>query len=156
FVLWVNLDEWFVLGPITVLLFWLGELMQQFLFPIRTGADAPLPGRLGRGGLLLVVSVAACLVNPYFYHAFQIPSELWIRLTDSPLLLDEDMAQRYARTPFSSEVLRSAFTTNPSTADIGYYVLAALGLVSFILNWADWRGWRTLVWLGFLMLSLCQ
>src|SRR5262249_9424155 len=51
---------------------------------------------------------------------------------------------------------RSAFTTNPSTADIGYYVLAALGLVSFILNWADWRGWRTLVWLGFLMLSLCQ
>jgi tetratricopeptide (TPR) repeat protein len=156
FMLWVNLDEWFVLGPLTVLLFWLGELMQQFLFPIRTGSDASLPGRLGRGGLLLVVSVGACLVNPYFYHAFQIPSELWIRLTDSPLLLDEDMALRYARTPFSSEVLRSAFTTNPSTADIGYYVLAALGLVSFILNWADWRGWRTLVWLGFLMISAYQ
>ncbi|HEV2947242.1 MAG TPA: hypothetical protein VGX70_07690 [Gemmataceae bacterium] len=155
FVLWVNLDEWFVLGPITVALFWLGELMQQFLFPIRTGEDAPLPGRLARRGLLLVAAVAACLVNPYFFHAFQVPSELWIRLTDSPLLLDDDM-ERYIRAPFSSDALRLAFSANPSSADIGYYVLAALGLVSFILNWADWRGWRTLVWLGFLMLSAYQ
>jgi tetratricopeptide (TPR) repeat protein len=156
FVLWVNLDEWFILGPITVALFWLGELMQQFLFPIRTGEDAPLPGRSARRGLLLVTAVAACLVNPYFFHAFQAPSELWIRLTtNSPLLSDDDM-ERYVRTPFSSDALRLAFSSNPSSADIGYYVLAALGLVSFILNWADWRGWRTLVWLGFLMLSAYQ
>lgn len=155
FALWVNLDEWFILGPITVGLFLVGQLIQQFLFPVRTGEDVPLPGRLGRQALLLIAGLAACLLNPYFYHAFQIPSELWIRLTDSPLLLDEDIA-RSLRVPFSADSLKSAFGPNPSSSEIGYHVLAALGLVSFVLNWAQWRGWRTLIWLAFYALSAYQ
>ena len=57
FVLWVNMDSWFVLGPITVALYLLGQLLQQLFAPIRTGADAPTspphptlsPNRWGRG-----------------------------------------------------------------------------------------------------------
>jgi tetratricopeptide (TPR) repeat protein len=155
FAIWVNLDDWFILGPITVGLFLLGELIQQFLFPIRTGEDAPPPGRLSRRALLLVVSLAACLLNPYFHLAFKIPSDLWPVVTDSPILSDEYLGQ-ISRQPFTPEVLKSAFSTNPSSAEIAYYALAALGLISFILNWADWRGWRTMVWLAFLMLSAYQ
>jgi len=156
FAFWVNLDEWFILGPITVGLFLLGELIQQFLSPIRTGEDALPPGHIARRALLLVVGLAACLLNPYFHQAFKVPSDLWPMVTNSPLLSDDDLA-RYFRQPFSSEVLNSAFSfVNLSSAQIAYYVLAALGLISFILNWADWRGWRTIVWLMFFMLSAYQ
>jgi tetratricopeptide (TPR) repeat protein len=152
FAIWVNLDEWFILGPITVGLFLVGDLIQQFLFPIRTGEDAPLPGQIGRRGLVLVVGLATCLLNPYFLAAFKIPSDLWPMVTNSPILSDERLAIHF-RQPFTSEAFNSSFSSNPSSAEMAYYVLAGLGLASFFLNWADWRGWRTTVWLGFFLLS---
>jgi tetratricopeptide (TPR) repeat protein len=156
FLLWVNLDEWFILGPITVALYLVGELAQQFLMPLRTGEDAPPPGHLGRLATLLAVGLLVCLVNPHFYRAFQVPSEIWPWwINDSPLQLDDTytLQLKLFQSPFSEEELTSAFSRNPSSADIAYYLLAALGLASFALNWADWRGWRIIVWLAFFMVS---
>jgi hypothetical protein len=152
FVLWVNLDEWFVLGPITVALFLIGELAQQFLMPLRTGEDAPAPGRSSRLASLLAVALLACLLNPHFYHAFRIPTDVWPWLTDSPLQRDDTYVQLF-QSPLSQDEIRTAFSANPSSADIAYYLLAGLGLVSFVLNWAGWRGWRMMIWLGFFVMS---
>src|SRR5262249_50854540 len=75
FVVWVNFDSWFLLGPITVGLYLLGEFLQQTFAPIRTGDDAPHPAELRTLTLVLVSGVAACLLNPHFYHAFGLPPE---------------------------------------------------------------------------------
>src|SRR5262245_62174871 len=69
FALWVNLDSWFILGPITVAVFLLGMLVQR-----RAGNDVGPPPRLLAG--VLGVGLLACLVNPYHVRAFQLPGEL--------------------------------------------------------------------------------
>src|SRR5579884_3426438 len=61
FVVWVNVDEWFVLGPVLVALFWLGE---------RLGDRRRTPG------WLVVAGLAVCLVNPNTWHAFTLPADL--------------------------------------------------------------------------------
>jgi hypothetical protein len=154
FVLWVNLDEWFILGPITVALYLVGELVQQFLVPVRTGEDAPAPGQLGRLTTVFAVGLLACLLNPHFYNAFRIPTDIWPWLSDSQLQLDDAyVLLKLFQSPFNSEEIASVFSSNPSSADIAYYLLAGLGLVSFVLNWAGWRGWRMMIWLAFFVMS---
>lgn len=69
FVLWVNLDNWFVLGPLTVGLCWAGLAMERWRgFAIRVP--------VGRLGLVFGVSLLACLVSPYHLRVFQLPPEL--------------------------------------------------------------------------------
>jgi len=64
--------------------------------------------------------------------------------------------ERYVRAPFFERRPSLGPSRPTQLRRFGYYVLAALSLSEFVLNWADWRGWRTLVWLGFLMLSAYQ
>src|SRR5205823_6264794 len=66
FAAWANLDPWFFLGPVTVGLYLLGEILQHNLAPVRTGPEAPAPGELRSLGLVLAAGVGACLLNPYF------------------------------------------------------------------------------------------
>jgi hypothetical protein len=151
FALWVNLDEWFVLGPFAVALYLIGEALQRAIAPIRTGDDAPAPGQLGRLGLVLVVSTAACLVNPYHYRAFRLPSEFAAWITDSPLQFDEAF-QGLFQSPFSSDYLTAAFKA-PNPATFAYYLLVLLGIASFLVNFRTWRAWRMILWLGFFLPS---
>jgi tetratricopeptide (TPR) repeat protein len=71
FVLWVNVDDWFWLGPVLVGLFWLGE---------RLGGPRRTPGWLAPAGL------AVCLLNPHHLHAFRLPAEFY-RLAALPWVL---------------------------------------------------------------------
>ena len=71
--LWVNLDEWFLLGPATVALYLLGETLQDWFGPANAAADAPAPGERRTLLLVLIVSVAVCLINPHHYRAFALP-----------------------------------------------------------------------------------
>jgi tetratricopeptide (TPR) repeat protein len=76
FLLWVNLDGWFILGPVTVALFLLGEGIQTLLgAPRKAGGDEREPVNLKLLGVVFVGGLAACLVNPFGYHAFQLPTE---------------------------------------------------------------------------------
>src|SRR5204863_5231806 len=76
FVLWVNMDQWFVLGPLTVGLFTLGVWLQRRL-QITPAQDEPIPpDRLKQLGLVLLVGVAACVLNPWHVRAFTLPMEL--------------------------------------------------------------------------------
>src|SRR5260370_1589294 len=109
FALWVNLDEWFILGPFAVALYLIGDLLQQVIAPIRTDDDAPAPGHLGRLSLVFGVGLAACLLNPYHVRAFQVPSDLapWVS-GDSPLQF-HDAYKSLFQTPFADEYLKGVF-----------------------------------------------
>jgi hypothetical protein len=154
FLLWANLDSWFLLGPATVLLFLLGQALQQFLMPIRTGPDAPEPRQLGTLALVLVVGVAACLVNPHHYHAFTLPSAL---SPDMPI-------SAYERDPVFRQMFFSAWNDEYwllargfNVAGWAYVALVVAGLASFGLSlFAGWRWWRLLVWFPFAALAAYQ
>jgi tetratricopeptide (TPR) repeat protein len=152
FALWVNLDEWFILGPFTVALYLIGEVLQKVIAPIRTGDDAPAPGQLGRLGLVLVLGLAACLVNPNHVWAFQLPAEVTAWVTDSQLQFDEAF-QGLFQSPLSSDYI-GATLRGPNAAGIAYYLLVLLGVASFLLNFKGWRGWRMILWLGFFLPSI--
>ena len=67
FAVWANIDSWFLLGPLTVALVLVGELLHRLLTREQAPqADDPFPpapptGLLGRA---LVLGVVACLLNP--------------------------------------------------------------------------------------------
>src|SRR5262245_27695476 len=58
FALWVNLDQWFFIGPALVALFMLGEWLQQFV----PGPERTDPARLKLLGITLAIGLAACLL----------------------------------------------------------------------------------------------
>jgi hypothetical protein len=151
FALWGNLDEWFILGPFAVALYLIGEALQKVVAPIRTGDDAPAPGQLGRLGLVLLIGLAACLVNPNHARAFQLPAELAAWIGDSQPLFDEAFPGLF-QSPFSNDYILPAFR-GPNPAGIAYYLLVLLGVASFLLNFRGWRAWRMILWLGFFLPS---
>jgi hypothetical protein len=134
FVLWVNVDAWFLLGPLLALLFWIGEQMQS------VGDEPPrTPAWLWLAGL------AVCLINPHTWHAFTLPVEL----APLPAELQHDVRfQRLFVSPW-----QRGWPYHPVTglnlAASAYFALVGLGVLSFLFNVRNLFGWRLLVWLGF-------
>jgi hypothetical protein len=152
FVIWANVDSWFVVGLVTVVLVGLGQILD-------TGGHGE-PGSMAR---LLRLAVAAlvlavcCLLNPSFLlhpSAFlqQLPvTELagWFQRTahaaeagSSPLL-----------SPFDKGYFASLGQT---PAGLAYFPLLALGLLSFLLTLPRWHWQRFLPWLGLAIWSGLQ
>jgi tetratricopeptide (TPR) repeat protein len=165
FALWANCDYWFFLGPCMVLLYLVGEVLQEIFNPqpARTTGLAALERR----SLLLVlgVGILACLLNPYTFRVFlQLPGDLKSETLDL-LMLSQGfkVVGRGYVSPFSREYFQglqfNELWWRPlglSVAEWCYFPLAALSLVSFVLNWKGLRFWRLLLWLGFLVLSFWQ
>jgi hypothetical protein len=138
FVCWVNLDEWFWLGPVLAALFWLGE---------RLGGPRRTPGWLVPAGL------AVCLLNPHTYHAFVPPHPLSPVPWSSGLYQDARFHSLFA-SPWRPASLDAVARLN--AAALAYFLLAGLGLLSFVLHRQALRGWRLTVWLPFALLAAVQ
>src|SRR5436190_22902906 len=69
FALWVNVDSWFIVGPLTLALVLLGSWLQR----LTGGTSLHAPKQLAA---LLGVGLLACLLNPHHIRAFQLPYEL--------------------------------------------------------------------------------
>ncbi len=138
FLLWVNVDEWFLLGPLLTALFWLGERLQ---------------GQRRTPGWMVPAGLAVCLLNPYTYHAFTIPADLSPVTWTSGLREDARFRSLFA-SPWDKEHLHAALQLN--AAVVAYYALTLLGLVSFLLHRPALRDWRLLVWLPFALLAAWQ
>lgn len=153
FLLWVNVDEWFLLGPITLALYLFGQLLQQYFAPVRTGEDAPEPNLVSHLALVLLVGLAACLINPYHIHAFVIPNQVSPNLPVELLRTDT-----YLRLIPISIFDTGAFQqTAGNTSVIATYLLILLGLASFALTFSHgWRWWRLLIWGAFFFLGAYQ
>jgi hypothetical protein len=138
FVLWVNVDEWFLLGPLLAALFWLGERLQ---------GERRTPGWVVPAGL------AACLLNPFTFHAFTLPAELSPVAWTAGLLQDVRFQPQFA-SPWQPAFLRAA--AGGSAPALAYFALTALGLASFLVHRQALRGWRLVVWLPFALLAAWQ
>jgi hypothetical protein len=154
FVLWVNLDSWFVLGLAAVALYVVGEAMQGrvFLPGAEAGAAPPVTedARVRRLALVLAVSVAACLVNPYTFHAFSLPAAISPGQPTS-LLRNEDLGKLFA-SPFAEDYWSEA-RLGGSIAGLTFFPLVLVGVASFGVAWPNWRWWRVLLWLLFFLLA---
>jgi hypothetical protein len=141
FVLWANLDSWFLLGPLLAALFWLGDALTPARTTDETRRHTPV--------WLAPVGLAVCLLNPYHLNTALLPVEL----TPLPAALRHDVAFE----TFSASPWRMSLYYHPlgglNLAGSAYLVLLALGALSFVLNGRRWSGWRLLVWLTFAGLS---
>ncbi|WP_145243055.1 hypothetical protein [Urbifossiella limnaea] len=133
---WVNVDGWFLLGPLLVGLFALGRRLD------RTRPE-PWPR------WLVPATLAACLLSPHHVRALALPPELspaaWAEFADDPRL-----APSFA-SPWSADAFRGY-----NFAALAFVALLALGVVSFLLNRPALRGWRGPVWLVFAALAAWQ
>jgi hypothetical protein len=175
FALWVNLDAWFVLGPVIVAWYLIGSTVQ------RLAGQAPeySPAKLG---LVLVAGLAACLINPHHYRAFMLPPEWAYMAVQAGDLLPSWMVaggktiqgfiQGEQFLPRNQQGFRLLWLSPLSEEwrnrpDLGYHIagfsyfpLLLLGLVSFavaaVRNARVFPWPRLLVWLFFAFLSLVQ
>jgi tetratricopeptide (TPR) repeat protein len=157
FLIWANLDIWFILGPVTVAIYFVGQCLQKLTRPVRTGEDAPEPGQLLRLFVVFVVGTFACLANPHHYHVFALPTQLGFSETAQALQADESLGHIVDSVFHSPDASGSV-----SPLNLVYYhplllPLLLLGLISFVLNAVSaWRWWRFLIWITFAGLGLYQ
>lgn len=151
FVLWVNLDGWFVLGLLVFGLFLLGEMLQSLIGPGRGGPDMPSAQERRHRGLIFLACIGACLVNPYHVHAFTLPPDLATALSSSPLIGDS-WFRPFFQSPLDGDYFYDS-ASGYKLAGFTYAALVVLGLFSFAVNYAGWRWWRFLVWVAFFLLS---
>jgi hypothetical protein len=138
FVVWVNVEEWFLLGPALAGLFWLGE---------RLGGQRRTPGWVVPAGL------AVCLLNPHTFHAFTLPPELSVVTWTSGIRQDVRFQALFA-SPWQSAYLHAAAEFNAPA--LAYFALTFLGLISFLMHPSALRDWRLVVWLPFALLAAWQ
>ncbi|MFO0876962.1 MAG: hypothetical protein U0840_06280 [Gemmataceae bacterium] len=118
---WVNLDVWFFLGPVTVLLYFLGEHLED------RGGGTPLGTRLAVVGACF----AACLVNPSFYQAFLTLPQGLLHTGPMAILKEESAYRGYFLSPWQSLYFSPYFGL--CAAGLAYHVLVGLGVLSFVL-----------------------
>ena len=101
FALWANLDAWFLLGPLTVALYLIGQVLQTKFGPDRDGR-AVGKGETAALGLALPACLAACLLNPHGVYAFLTPPAQ-LGLSPAAHVLEQDAAFQGLRlSPFQS------------------------------------------------------
>ena len=133
FVVWVNLDSWFLLGLATLVLAWLGKIIDEGFDALSTHY---------KGAISLSILAAACLLNPFHLRAFSLGPDLW---TVQPAL------------GYSSPFQIAYFSSIGRTpAGLAFYLLLGLGALSFLLNLPGWHWRRFLPWLALALFSSLQ
>ncbi len=150
-VLWVNLDEWFVLGPVTVALYALGQWLQQKFARNPLAPHVPRPGEVRALGGVCLLSFLVCLINPHHVFAFTPPAQLGLLVGRADLASDAYF-DAFFYSPLQGIYFHPAI--GMSVAGMAFFPLAVLSGLSFVLNRAAWSWWRALIWAVFLGLAL--
>lgn len=143
FALWVNIDSWFLLGPLTAGLYLLGKFLNH-------SHRASLPRLVY---LVPALGLAACLLNPQFAHAIRLPAEWWSSERVAQLQGDSALTAQLVKPLSHLYFSLAGFLTATSLA---YWFLAVAGLLSFLLSWKHLELWRLLVFVAMLALSFVQ
>jgi hypothetical protein len=149
FALWANLDGWYVLGPVLVGLYALGELLRR----LTASGRGVHPNDFRTLGLLTLAGLAACLATPYHYHIFAWPTPLGLTATEQALRFDP-LGQTLVLSPFGARFTASPVFRSPGAW--AYYFLLATSAASFLLVLRTLHQGRLLVWLFLAALSIYQ
>ena len=147
FVLWVNLDSWFLLGPLTVALYLLGQLLQSKIGPERNDPEALRWGEAATLARVLAAGLVVCLINPHHVYAFVTPPAQ-LGLSPATSVLQTDPAFR--------GLLMSPIEMGWTVASAAYFALVALSGLSFLLSLSGLRWRRLLIWAVLFLLSAFQ
>jgi tetratricopeptide (TPR) repeat protein len=147
FVLWVNVDSWFLLGPVTVYLYLLGEWLQRaFPAPGAESDPGPTQRELRQLGLVCILGLAACMLNPHHVHAFlALPTELAGLSLDPAFSSDNQLNVFYLAPLVEVQQGRYVYFQRLETGWAAFALLLAVGLVSFVLNLRHYQWWRLLL-----------
>jgi tetratricopeptide (TPR) repeat protein len=138
---WVNIDSWFLLGPLMVGLFWLGDRIQSAWGP------APVVERPQTSAWLFPACLAACLLNPHHVRAFMFPPDLALGPA-AEALRDDARFQWLFTSPWQlKHALWAAGTVN--LAGWAYVALSLAVVLSFGVCPAAFASWRFPVFLVF-------
>jgi hypothetical protein len=150
--LWVNLDAWFILGPLTIALYLLASLLPP-PGKARAGSDSAATPELSLKslGLVLAGCLVACLISPHHILAFTLPRELGLDPA-AGILRRDPLFRGLFTVPWEIDYFQLARGLN--VAGLAYHALALAGLLSFGVTFGNWRWSRVLVWVAFLGLSL--
>ncbi len=149
FAVWVNLDDWFLLGPLAVGLYAVGLALSTG-FSSSGAAPGKVAPRLLALGAGLALGLLGCLASPHHVHSFALPSQL--ALTGGP--------RAFASSPLGGDLLLSPFSRAYFREDVGlnaaglaYFLLVLLGAASFAVNRQNANGPRAVLWVSFFALS---
>lgn len=140
--LWVNVDGWFLLGPVVVALFWSGRRIAPD--PANHPVQPPW---------LMPASVLACLLSPHHVHALALPPELSPAVWRSALQDDPRLADLFLP---SWRLVQSSRVEGLDLATWASAALLAIGLLSFAANRRAVPGWRGLTFALFAVLAAWQ
>jgi tetratricopeptide (TPR) repeat protein len=144
--LWVNLDQWFFLGPAAVALFLIGSYLEPRPAVNRKGQprpDNPYPtldaAALKTLARVLGACVLACFLSPHHYHAFEVPPQLGVGPAYEALHTDPQFQYVFA-SPVGSDWVYYRPYSGLSVAGLAVFALMLLVAVSFALNrQGPWR-----------------
>jgi tetratricopeptide (TPR) repeat protein len=153
FALWANLDAWFVLGPILVGLYALGELLRRSTRGRSVSEGTSLAYASASDILLFLAGLAACLATPYHYHIFSWPTPLGLTAAEQALRQDP-LGQTLVVSPFAARFMASPLLRSPGLW--AYYFLLAAGALSFVFAMPNLHPGRLLAWLALAALSIYQ
>jgi hypothetical protein len=139
---WVNVDSWFVLGPLAVGLWWVGRRID----PDRDSLPA-------WPAWFVPACLAATLLSPHHVFALRLPMEVSPAVWASGFPTDPRF-ERVFDSPWHAEPLGAAGGYN--LAAWAFFALLGLGLASFALNRRAVRSWRGAVWLPLALLAAWQ
>ncbi|AMV25654.1 hypothetical protein VT84_14750 [Gemmata sp. SH-PL17] len=139
---WVNLDAWFFLAPALVVLFWLGRRIDPQRATLPAWPNWLVPATFG-----------ACLLSPHHVFALRLPLELSPAVWSSEFVSDPRFAGVFV-SPWHASTLGAAGGYN--LAAWAFFVLLALGIVSFAANRTAVLSWRVMVWVPFALLAAWQ
>lgn len=160
FCLWSNTDAWFILGPFTLALLYIGQSLRGR--PSATSDDPlelPNSGTLGKA---LVIGVLACMVNPHLWRVWELPFEL---LGNAGGGEADPRIRVFFFAPYQSLYWRSE-NLGQNACGIAYALLLLSGLYAVFLSSAVGRIFGTstdvepvplphlLLWVAFAALSI--
>jgi hypothetical protein len=166
FALWANCDAWFILGPATLALYLIGELIQPRTADAELNAErgtrnaelpvSPAPRASSSTGrnlaVALGVGVVACMIHPMHVRVWQLPTELGMGIGVEQLMLDRELRQFFRRGFESLEFSGERGLGNPLNA-IGLVLLAGLSGLGLLANrWLRWS--HVLLWVGYVVLAI--
>jgi tetratricopeptide (TPR) repeat protein len=144
--LWANLDEWYLLGPVSVLLWSLGRMLDG-RWPQAAAEEAGGVRSWPRSWWLALIAAAGLVVllNPHHVHILTAPASL------DPTLPREFASEALGR----EQVLPTWRLLQEGTPGRwAYAALVLLGVLALGLNRGYWSWAEGLWWLGLLVLSL--
>ena len=142
FAFWSNLDQWFFLGPVFLLLYTVGQMLRP--------AKGENSGTLWKA---LLLGILACMVNPHHIRVWTLPPEL-VSSSLKEILGDDAELGSMFRSALTKGSLDFAGERDNWANLYCLLVLLALSLIGFVTNFKRISVGLALVWAGAVVVAI--